>query len=201
MPAGTARAAATGIDEDGTTVGTLDDKRPYVWFPDGTHRELATPTLDGEPAAAAWVYSIRNGWATGLAARGASRDRGNPAPSATAATGEKAADPVREVRWQVRTGEARENSKLQMPGRLWESIHQPSTTNAHGWRAGADEQGRAVLVADAATVVLPDLATHDPSRLANSATTLSDDGRTIGGQSDAEAGPIGMTQAVVWRCR
>jgi hypothetical protein len=46
--------------------------------------------------------------------------------------------------------------------------------------------------------VLPDLASHQPDGLSTIATTLSDDGRTIAGQSDDATGTI---QAVVWRCR
>jgi hypothetical protein len=46
-------------------------------------------------------------------------------------------------------------------------------------------------------VVLPALAAHEPGNLKNIATTVSDDGRTIGGQSDDSNEVI---RAVVWRC-
>lgn len=70
--------------------------------------------------------------------------------------------------------------------------------NAQGWQVGTDKQGRAVLVTDGATVVLPRLASFRPGGLSDLPSTLSDDGRTIGGQSDDGTGTI---QAVVWRCR
>jgi hypothetical protein len=55
-----------------------------------------------------------------------------------------------------------------------------------------------VLVAGAAPVLLPPLATHKPNTLSNIPSTVSDDGRIIGGQSDD---PTGTIQAVVWRCQ
>ncbi|WP_433717886.1 hypothetical protein ACQP2Y_27340 [Actinoplanes sp. CA-051413] len=188
VPAGTSRAQATDIDEDGTAVGTLDDERPYVWFPDGTHRELPMPAVGGKPAVTARAFSIRNGWATGVATDGTGRDGSNPSPGAEGSD-KKAPARVTAVRWNVRTGEVRLIDGLEIGA---------NTANAHGWQVGTDKQGRAVLVADGRTVVLPDLATHEPGGLANIATTLSDDGRTIGGQSDDASGTI---QAVVWRCR
>ena len=56
-------------------MGNIDDERPYVWFADGTHRELPLPALDGAPAASGRVFTVRNGWATGLAGGGAARHR------------------------------------------------------------------------------------------------------------------------------
>ena len=193
VPAGTAEATASDIDEDGTTVGTINNERPYVWFPDGTHRELPMPSLDGEQAATARVFSIRNGWATGVATNGLGR-KGNGTNAASSpestGTGEGAKGAqTGAVRWNVRTGEVRVFGELEIGA---------STANAQGWQVGTDEQGRAVLVAGAATVVLPDLASHQPGGLSNIATTLSDDGRTIAGQSDDATGTI---QAVVWRCQ
>jgi uncharacterized membrane protein len=186
VPPGTKQATARDIDEDGTTVGTVDDVRPYVWFPDGTHRELPMPDLDGEPAATARVFSIRNGWATGVATDGSGRDGGKP----SAGTGAKPSAPtMAAVRWNVRTGEVRVTDGMDIGATF---------ANAHGWQVGVDKQGRAVLVTDAGTVVLPGLAGHEPGGLANIPNTLSDDGRTIGGQSDDATGTI---QAVVWRCR
>ena len=70
--------------------------------------------------------------------------------------------------------------------------------NAQGWQAGTDKQGRPVLVAGATTVVLPELAGHQPNGLSNMPNTLSDDGRTIAGQADDASGTI---RAVVWHCR
>ena len=136
------------------------------------------PGIDGKPAMTATVFSIRNGWATGVATNGLGR-KGSPTKDAR----------TEAVRWNVRTGEVRVFGGLQMGA---------GTTNAQGWQVGTDNQGRAVLVAGAATVVLPDLTSHQPGGLSNIATTLSDDGRTVGGQSDDATGTI---QAVVWRCK
>ncbi|MDQ7904098.1 hypothetical protein RB614_06120 [Phytohabitans sp. ZYX-F-186] len=177
VPAGTSEARASDIDEDGTVVGTLDYERAYVWLPDGTHRQLPMPAIDGEPAATATVDSVRDGWATGMATNGIGR-KGDGAKGVKTAA----------VRWNVRTGEVR----------VLDGLEHVDATNAHGWQVGADGQGRAVLVAGDRTVVLPDLADRAPDGLSTIASTLSDDGRTIGGQSDDASGTI---QAVVWRCR
>jgi uncharacterized membrane protein len=184
VPAGTKKATAADIDEDGTTVGNLDNTVPYVWFPDGTHRELPSPSLDGKPATTAEVFSVRNGWATGVATNGAGRS-GAKDPTAAKASGVGAVP----VRWNLRTGEVRVSGVLH---------GSPSGVNAQGWEIGSDKQGRAVLVASTATVVLPDLATHPADGLSTIPTTVSDDGRIIAGQSDDATGTI---QAVVWRCQ
>jgi hypothetical protein len=76
-------STAGDIDEDGTTVGTIDDLTPYVWFSDGTHRPLPLPKgVEGARA-----FTVRNGWATGI---------GDTKGNGTAA-----------LRWNVRTGEVR----------------------------------------------------------------------------------------------
>ncbi|SCG34355.1 hypothetical protein [Micromonospora coxensis] len=188
LPAGASEAEAGDIDEDGTVVGTVDRGRPYVWFPDGTHRELAMPRVDGGPAAGARVFSIRNGWATGLAGaldgRGSTADPAGSTGPGTAARSQRTAA----VRWNVRTGEVR----------IFENLEPyPNTVNAQGWQIGTDTRKRAVLVTDDATVVLPALADGEPTGVSTIATTVSDDGRTVGGQSDDATGTI---QAVVWRC-
>jgi hypothetical protein len=72
-----------------------------------------------------------------------------------------------------------------------------SAVNRYGWQVGIDAQGRAVFRSDAGAVVLPDLAAHKPGELKNGPTTLSDDGKVIGGQSDDRSGVI---RAVVWTC-
>ncbi|MGB2571253.1 hypothetical protein ACPFP2_22800 [Micromonospora citrea] len=191
LPAGASEAEARDIDEDGTVVGTVDGRRPYVWFPDGTHRELPVPRVDGGQAAGARAVSIRNGWATGLtdtldgAASGLQADpSSSTGPGKAARSGRMAA-----VRWNVRTGEVRVFDDLQA---------YPNEVNAQGWQIGTDTRNRAVLATDTATVVLPALADGEPTGVSTIATTVSDDGRTVGGQSDDATGTI---QAVVWRCR
>jgi hypothetical protein len=190
VPAGTERAVAHDIDEDGTTVGSLDDERPYVWFPDGTHRELPMPAVDGELAATARAFTIRNGWATGVADNGVGRDGRNPAAESSTGAGKKApAAKMTAVSWNVRTGEVRTSDDFDV---------RADATNAQGWQVGINKQGRAVLLAGADPVKLPELAPHEPGGLTNIPSTLSDDGRIVAGQSDDASDTI---QAVVWRCR
>ena len=185
VPAGTKEAAARDIDEDGTTVGSLDDAVPYVWFPDGTHHKLAVPTINGKPAATAVVDSVRNGWATGVATDGAGRSGAkNPAGTKATAAG------IVTVRWNLRTGEVSVSDVLT-------GLNSPEV-NAQGWQTGSDKQGRTVLVTGTASVLLPDLAPHPTDLLSTIASAVSDDGRTIAGQSDDATGTI---QAVVWHCQ
>jgi hypothetical protein len=185
VPAGVEAATAQDIDEDGTTVGIVDDERPYVWFPDGTHRELPMPVIDGAPAATARVFSIRNGWATGTAANGSEAAGGK---TSEADKGKGAAAKMVAVRWNVRTGAVETTGELEM---------RADAVNAQGWQVGISAEGRAVLLAGAAPVRLPELAPHKPGGLTNIPSTLSDDGRVIAGQSDDGTDTI---QAVVWRC-
>ncbi|MGN9912929.1 hypothetical protein ACTMTJ_35870 [Phytohabitans sp. LJ34] len=181
VPAGTKEATAVDIDEDGTTVGNVGNNRAYVWFPDGTHRALPVPDLDGKPGATTRVFAIRNGWATGLVAHeGAAR--GIPGGAEAAKSGGGSVP----IRWNVRTGEVIRFDGLTGPA---------DAVNAQGWQVGIGQRDRAVLLAGDATVVLPDLG--EPGNLATIANTLSDDGRTVAGQSDDSTDTI---QAVVWHC-
>jgi uncharacterized membrane protein len=172
LPDGASRGSATAIDEDGTVVGNIDDTRPYVWFADGTHRELPLPTVSDGPATSGRVFSVRNGWVTGLAATGGVT-RGAMGPSTA-------------VRWNVHTGEVRVFAGLYL---------RASMANAQGWQIGSDKQDNAVLVTDTGTVVLPDLGGE--GRLSVIPSTLSDDGRVISGQANDTTDTI---QAVVWHC-
>ncbi len=176
LPAGASKAGASDIDEDGTVVGNIDMAKPYVWLADGTHRELPLPKLDEGQATTGRVFTVRNGWATGWAGVGGDKRSGAGAKPTS-------------VRWNLRTGEVRVFDQIN---------NHPSTANAQGWQIGSDEQGRAVLVTDAATVVLPGLVGREPGGMTVTPNALSDDGRTISGQADDATGTI---QAVVWRCR
>nr|WP_296069589.1 hypothetical protein [uncultured Actinoplanes sp.] len=179
VPAGVRKAYARGIDETGTVVGSLDLRRPYVWFADGTHRELPLPSLDGKQAVMSQAFGVRNGWVTGMAS-----------PDDVSARGSNIADArLWAVRWNLRTGEVAVTAALRTPA---------DAVNAQGWQVGTDPQGYEVLVTSSGVVRLPDLADHAPDGLSTIATALSDDGRTIAGQSDTAAGLI---QAVVWHCR
>jgi probable HAF family extracellular repeat protein len=92
------------------------------------------------------------------------------------------------VRWNLRTGDVREVTGL---------VGYASAVNRYGWQVGVDAQGRAVFRPDAGPVVMPDLAVHKPGGLSNIPTTVSDDGKVIGGQSDDRSGVI---HAVLWTC-
>ncbi len=167
------RGLAYSVDEDGTVVGTLSPAgssdsadRGYVWPPDGAVRELPVPVIDGTRATTVRAFTIRYGWVTGLAGRGAT----------TVA-----------VRWNVHTGEVRTFPQFSV---------RASTANRYGWQVGPASNGQAVFLSDAGAVMLPDLAGHRQP-LDNIATSVSDDGRTIGGQANDRDDVI---QAVVWRC-
>lgn len=162
LPAGVIGGEAHDIDEDGTVVGNLDRHRAHVWFPDGTHHDLPLPKVNGVAASGARVYTVRNGWATGVL-NGMS-------------VGEPSA-----VRWNVRTGEVRVFAELNI---------RASTANELGWQVGTDRQGRAAFLSGAGLLVLPGLATHRACELTNIPTTLSDDGRTTAGQADDTSGTI-----------
>jgi uncharacterized membrane protein len=194
VPAGVKNAYVRGIDETGTVVGSLDLKRPYVWYADGTHRELPMPSLGGKRAAIAQAFSVRNGWVTGMASPDDLRARARNVTDGK----------LWAVRWNLRTGEVTVTGELKTPA---------DAVNAQGWQVGTDPQGYEVLVtssgaassgpvssgaASPGTVRLPDLASHGPDGLSTIASSLSDDGRTIAGQSDTASGSI---QAVVWHCR
>ncbi|WP_433831440.1 hypothetical protein ACQP2E_13525 [Actinoplanes sp. CA-015351] len=176
VPAGTADAQARDIDLDGTVVGSLGLEIPYVWMPDGTHRELPMPEIDGKPAAIAQAFDIRNGWVTGMA-------------STKSLKGSRGTAPVIAVRWNLRTGVTEVVDGLQYPA---------DAVNAYGWQIGTDRKGYAVVLTGDDVVRLPDLASHRQDGTATIASTVSDDGSIIAGQSDDAGGTI---QAVTWRCR
>jgi uncharacterized membrane protein len=177
VPAGTSKATANDIDEDGTVVGSIDLTKPYVWFADGTHRLLPMPDLNGKPAVIAQAFNIRNGWVTGMASAASAKDSSG-----------KSGGRAWAVRWNLRTGEMRATDQLQYPA---------NGVNAQGWQIGTDKKGYAVLVTDAGTVRLPDLATHGADGTSTIPNAVSDDGRTISGQSDDASGTI---KPVLWRC-
>lgn len=178
VPKGTQRSTAGDIDEDGTVVGSLDLKVPYVWFADGTYRALPLPTINGKKAVSARVFTIRNGWATGVADATVQAK-----PRAGAGTGTVSA-----VRWNVRTGEVR------LDDRGWDDM--VDAANAQGWAVGM-VKGRATFIAGDNKIVLPEVAKHQAGTLSTIANTMSDDGKVIAGQSDDASDTI---RAVVWHC-
>ena len=131
----------------------------------------------GKKAVGARVFSIRNGWATGVADATA---RAKPAGGAGNVTA---------VRWNVRTGEVR------LDDRGWDDM--VDAANAQGWATGM-VKGRATYLAGDHRIVLPEVAKHPAGTLSTIANTLSDDGKVIGGQSDDASDTI---RAVVWHCQ
>ncbi|GIJ69238.1 hypothetical protein [Virgisporangium ochraceum] len=130
LPAGYFNGQAIDIDEDGTVIGLLSrdsDFVPYVWFPDGTHRELMRPG-NGERARFGMVRGIRNGWVVGSLRSGPKTDR-------------------EAMRWNVNT-----NESVALPTFANDGAH---AVNAHGWVAGQHSSGKAVLVTPAGIVDLP----------------------------------------------
>ncbi|MEU4560999.1 hypothetical protein AB0F72_21680 [Actinoplanes sp. NPDC023936] len=175
-PSSAKTVQARAIDLDGTVVGSLDLSIPYIWLPDGTHRRMPMPEIDGKPAAIAQAFDIRNGWVTGMASTKSFKDSRGSAP-------------VHAVRWNLRTGESELVGELQYPA---------DAVNAYGWQVGNDRKGYPVLITGEKPIRLPGLAKHRADGTATIASTLSDDGRIIAGQSDDTTNTI---QAVMWRCR
>jgi hypothetical protein len=181
LPSGATGGAAVDIDEDGTVIGVvgndLKNQRPYMWSPGGGGHDLAIPS--GVPAPT-------------------TKSRKNP-------SGAKAAGPTASVfhirlgwvsgrvndtavQWNLRTGETRTFPEF---GAAADNI------NRYGWQIGINTDGRAQFRSEAGPLALPELAPHPPGGLSNIPTTLSDDGKTIGGQSDDRDSVI---HAVVWTC-
>ncbi|MEU4695187.1 hypothetical protein [Actinoplanes sp. NPDC023714] len=182
VPAGTTTSQARDVDLDGTVAGSLDLDTPYVWRPDGTHGALPMPEIGGTPAAVAQVFRISNGWAVGMASSSTLKDKEKKEASG-------ARERVYAARWNLRTGTAEITGEL---------THPADAVNAYGWQTGTDADGYAVVVTGEDTIRLPGLGRHDPGGNATIATTISDDGGIVAGQSDDESGTI---QAVVWQCR
>lgn len=169
LPPGVDIATARDIDEDGTIVGFLGEQTtPYVWFADGEHHPLPLPPLDGKPATGGDAMSIRNGWVSGMATYGMGR--------------------YRAVRWNVHTGEVT----------LFPDIEtRAAGVNAHGWQVGSGKDGNGILRTDRGALTLPGLTGRNPALLGVIAKTVSDDARTIAGQSTDSADRL---KAVKWSC-
>jgi hypothetical protein len=173
------------IDEDGTIAGNVGAAfdpgifglivvwRPVVWHPDGAVTELpAEVTLEGRPATNVRISQVRGGWAAGEAAIVVGGD-------VLSAQGV--------VRWHLPTREVRV---------VPEAGPEPAPLNAHGWLAA--RPGNVGM-----RLVTPDGRSHLLTGEGHRAfplpqpRSLSDDGRTIGGNMITADGAV----AVVWRCR
>jgi uncharacterized membrane protein len=156
LPAASRTGQASDIDEDGTIVGWVGDRAAaYVWFPDGTHRELPAPTADGKRPTEIDASSIRNGWVTG--------------------TAQYAVGVWRVVRWNLNTGEAAVFPELHI---------RAYGINKHGWLVASAVGPTGLIRTDTGTVTLTGLSSKSTSAGSVDPTTISDDGRIVAGQAD-----------------
>ena len=189
LPAGTKTAAAVDIDEDGTVLGTVTDanntERGYVWFPDGTTRQLAVPNVRGGAGGFFWPKAIRNGWITGRAGR----DETAP-NSARGSSGRLGVDRVfTGYRYQLATGRFEE-----LPG----EVVMVADVSADGWVVGEGAGGLHLWTGATPAVPLPLPRGTTGDDTFPVLSSISDDGRTVGGYwSD----PKSDNQALMWRCR
>ncbi|MEJ3745984.1 hypothetical protein WEI85_22165 [Actinomycetes bacterium KLBMP 9797] len=168
MPDGALSARAYDIDEDGTIVGTYTDK-------------------EGVDHGLVWLP-------------GGQRFKELPLPKGYGPM--SAAYTIRNgwitgltggdtglvgLRWHLPTGEAKVYPQFDI---------RPSEANAQGWLVGSDLSGRGLFVSEGGDLRLPGLA-EPATPLGDIATTLSDDGRTIGGQATDKEGQL---RAVRWTC-
>ncbi|GLW33468.1 hypothetical protein [Actinoplanes regularis] len=178
VPAGSTSVLVVDIDEDGTVIGTIDNRQPYIWPANGTPHALPLPALDSENVEARVRY-IRDGWVSGVANIGGAKMK---SPQG------RAGAQIHTVRWNLRTDEVFVD----------EIESSADAMNALGWQTFVAKKGGARLFADGKVIRLPGLAPLGDDALADIANTLSDDGRTIGGQSNDANGVI---QPVVWHCK
>jgi hypothetical protein len=113
-------------------------------------------------------YLMRAGWLVNRAPGGAAGDHA--------------------LRLNVGTGEVTDVRQL---------AAKPTAVAANGWLAGYDRRSRAIVVTPDGPVLLPELTTASSGLVARP-KAISDDGRTVGG--DSPTGDGQTTAAVVWRC-
>lgn len=176
LPAGSGwTGVATGVDEDGTVVGTLQnsefkDGQAYVWRPDGTVQKLAQPTLKGKLVTKYHAGGISGGWVVGWAAY----DEPNRGPRWIGAP-----------RWNLRTG-AVDTTEGYF-----------TTVNAQGRIAGQLD----VVAPDGTAVRLPLPAGFDASTAMVNTEAISDDGTIVAGYLSSRNGSMSEQPiAIVWRC-
>ncbi|GAB3862947.1 hypothetical protein GCM10027610_108450 [Dactylosporangium cerinum] len=176
LPAGKGwTGSASGVDDDGTIVGTLQngefkEGQAYAWRPDGTLTKLAQPTVKGKPAMSYRTGSVRGGWVIGWA----SYDEPNRGPRWIAAP-----------RWNLRTGTVDSTDGFF------------TTINAQGRIAGQ----LTVIAPDRTTVPLPLPSGLDAKSAMVTTEAISDDGTTVAGYINDRQGKLDdQPIAVVWKC-
>jgi hypothetical protein len=176
VPAAGWEGWASDVDADGTIVGTLTngpslDFRGFVWAPDGTVRQLPLPQIDGAPALSFAPISV----AGGVVFARATKDIGNGGFE------------VVPVLLDLRT----EKFTVLTRGMSFR------TGSSEGWVAGTAREGLVVASASGQAVLppLPDAAKSELS--IDEVTTISQDGRVLGGQLTDGTGQF---RAVRWTC-
>jgi hypothetical protein len=175
LPPGYSDGEAVDVDSDGTVVGVVSGPgkrdRGYLWRRDGTHRMLPLPTVDGGAANAFDPELIAGGVVLGVA----DLPHGQgllPLAAFDLATAEFT---------------------------IFDGGVAFGSANALGWVAGS-ARGGLWLAGPGGRTALPLLAPVRRDKLVMTealVVTMSEDGRTIGGQSDD---PKGDFKAVVWHC-
>jgi hypothetical protein len=163
---------ATGIDDDGTIVGSVSSRKDglrvgALWRPDGTFEQLSVPNAHGGPAEEYVAKTIRDGWVVGWAAFDRGRTRFIGAPL-----------------WNVGAGTRKDGDGF------------AESVNAQGWFVG----GRILMAGDEEVVLpVPKGFEQQPEILAY---TISDDGTTIAGQAmTMNGGVTDQPVPVIWTCR
>ena len=71
LPRGVEAGSASDVDEDGTVLGSIPQKKAqgtgYLWLADGTNKAIPLPTVDGRKADAFWPDSMAAGKVIGRA--------------------------------------------------------------------------------------------------------------------------------------
>ncbi|WP_436522514.1 hypothetical protein [Actinoplanes sp. HUAS TT8] len=176
LPAKARQSAASGLDEDGTIIGSvgpdLSRMAAYVWFPDGTGRYLPVPTLpDGRKATGFWPGTISNGWVAG-----------------DAVMETKESTSFTPMRYRISTGEFEV-----LPG----DIYRADLVTPEGWVTG---MGRPVaLFTGSRTIQLPAYGKASQSfDVSYDVRGISADGHVIVGY---KAGPEMGNDPLMWTCR
>jgi hypothetical protein len=172
---------ADAIGEDGTIIGNIspltggNGARAVVWHPGGSYELLPMPTALVPGVSDLSAYGIHGSVVDVLATVRTAR--------AVLST---------PLRYDLATGTY---TRLFATGQV-----QVNDVNAAGWAVGAGAEGAPSVYAPAYGVVrLPTLVRHpaDTVMLDVIPWTISDDGRTVGGQDTDAAGVI---RAVIWTC-
>jgi probable HAF family extracellular repeat protein len=185
QPTGLSNASAVAIDTDGTIIGSARGGRgqdvPVLWRPDGTVLTLAWPRAahpDGSsPGSIGFIGGVHDGWVA-VELRDFLIDGRDHAQDDW-------------YTWNIHTGQTRELDVA------------PELVNAQGWVVAHALDAWLVLDSERGRVTLSTLpGVADAPLTSAQVTSLSDDGRTIGGSFARLTASFGDDDniPVVWRC-